>query len=158
MPIQQAIYAVVTFLHDLFTAVWIGGLITLIGVTLPAARSVLGKGPELKKLLNAVQTRLSGFVYISMAGLALTGMLLARRNPEFEGLLSTTNAFSAVLALKHVLVLLMIAVGLYRSLALVRKQTLTPPQEKLSMVLLLVNLAAGILVLLVTGFSVAVPV
>jgi len=38
------VFAIVTFLHDLFTAVWIGGVITLGITVLPSAKKVLGNG------------------------------------------------------------------------------------------------------------------
>ncbi len=49
MSAQTIIFALVTFLHDLFTAVWIGGLITLGLTVMPSVKKVLGKGPQTKK-------------------------------------------------------------------------------------------------------------
>ena len=154
MP-KTAVFANVTFLHDLFTAVWIGGLITLGLTVLPAARQVLGKGPQMKELLAAIQKRLSVLVYVSIVGLILTGVLQARRNPAFEGLFAFGNAYSTALSLKHIVVVVMVGVALFRSLVLGRRERQTPSQERLSMGLLLANLVLGILVLLLTGFSVA---
>lgn len=155
MP-KQAIFAIVVFLHDLFTAVWIGGLITLALTVLPSARQVLGKGPQMKKLLNAIQQRLSLLIYVSIVGLIVTGVLQANRNPAFEGLFRFGNAYSTALSLKHVAVIAMVGVALFRSLVLGRRQgPLTPSQEKLSAGLLLLNMVLGIVVLLLTGLSVA---
>jgi hypothetical protein len=51
---------------------------------------------------------------------------------------------------------LMIGIALFRSLGLGRRQgPLTPSQEKLNMGLLLLNVALGLVVLLLTGFAVA---
>jgi putative copper export protein len=155
MP-NQNVYAIIVFLHDLFTAVWIGGLITLAMTVLPSARQVLGKGPQMKKLLDAIQKRLSVLIYISIVGLVLTGMLQANRNPAFEGLFHFGNAYSTALSLKHIAVVLMIGVALFRSLGLGRRRDpLTPSQEKLNMGLLLLNAVLGVVVLLLTGVSVA---
>lgn len=154
MP-NPTLYAIIVFLHDLFTAVWIGGLITLGLTVLPSAREVLGKGPQMKKLLGAIQKRLSTLVYVSIVGLILTGMLQANRNPAFEGLFHFGSAYSTMLSLKHIVVLVMIGVALFRSLVLGRREPLTPSQEKMSMGLLLLNMALGIVVLLLTGLSVA---
>ena len=156
MPTKQIVFAVVTFLHDLFTAIWVGGLITL-GITiLPSARRVLGAGPQTRKLMDAIQKRLSVLVYVSIVGLAVTGILLGNRSPAFQGLLRFGNAYSAMLALKHILVLAMVAVALIRSLALGRgRGPQKPAQEKLSAGLLFLNVALGVLVLLFTGFAVA---
>jgi putative copper export protein len=143
-------------LHDLFTAVWIGGLITLGFTVLPSARHVLGMGPETKKLMNTIQKRLSPLIYVSIAGLIVTGMLLSRRSPDFQGLFGFGSAYATVLSLKHVLVALMIGIALYRSLVLgSRSAPFSPRQEKLKVGLLLVNVVLGIAVLLLSGFSVA---
>ena len=155
MP-NATVFALVTFLHDLFTATWIGGLITLGVIVLPSARQVLGKGPQMKKLLEAIQKRLSVLVYVSIAGLILTGMLQANRNPAFVGLFHFGNAYSVALSLKHVTVVAMVGIALYRSLVRGRRrEPLTAAQEKLSVGLLLLNAMLGVAVLLLTGFSVA---
>jgi putative copper export protein len=155
MP-KQIVFAIVVFLHDLFTAVWIGGLITLALTVLPSARQVLGKGLQTKELLNAIQKRLSVLVYVSIVGLILTGMLQANRNPAFEGLFRFGSAYATALSLKHIVVIAMVGVALFRSLALGRRQgPLTSSQEKLNMGLLLLNVVLGVIILLLTGLSVA---
>jgi len=156
MPAKQIVFAVITFLHDLFTAVWVGGLITLGITVLPSAKKVLGAGPQTKKLMDTIQKRLSVLVYVSIVVLVVTGMLQANRNPAFQGLFSFGNPYSTVLTLKHILVLAMVAVALIRSLALGRRSgPATASQEKLSAGLLFLNIALGIVVLLLTGFAVA---
>jgi len=156
MPAKQIVFAVITFLHDLFTAVWVGGLITLGITVLPSAKKVLGMGPQTKKLMDAIQKRLSVLVYVSIVGLVLTGFLQANRSPVFQGLFSFGNPYSTVLTLKHILVLAMIAVALYRSLVLGRRSgPSTPSQEKLSAGLLFLNIVLGVAVLLLSGFSTA---
>ena len=153
MP-QQAVFAMVKFFHDLFTAVWIGGLVTLSITVLPAVKQVLGTGPQTKKLVDTIQKRLSVLVYVSIGGLVLTGMLQARRSPAFMGLFSFGNAYSIILALKHILVVVMVGVALYRSLVLGRQGgPSTATQEKLSAGLLFLNVLLGIAVLLLSGFS-----
>lgn len=150
------VFAFVTFLHDLFTAIWIGGLI-VIGVTiLPAAMKVLGKDPQTRQLMDTVQGRQSVLVYVSIVGLLMTGVIQARYTPVFHGLFSFGNTYSAVLAFKHILVLVMIAVTLYRSLVLGRlSMPSNPAQEKLKAGLLFVNIVLGVMVLLLSSFSAA---
>ncbi len=156
MDPKLIVFAIITFLHDLFTAVWIGGLITLGLTVLPSAKKVLGKGPEMKKLMDAIQKRLSVLVYVSIVGLLLTGLLQANRAADFQGLFSFANTYSIFLSLKHVLVLAMIAITLYRSLVLGRRTgPSTPAQEKLSVKLLLLNMILGVAVLLHSGFGAA---
>jgi len=168
MPTRQVVFALISFLHDFFTVVWIGGLFALALVVLPVALRTWGRGPETKRLMDAIQRRLSPLVYVSIVGLAVTGVLLARRNPAYGGLFSFTNPYSTVLSLKHILVLLMVAVALLRSVALrttgqarragqPRDTGQPQPQalERLRGALLYLNLALGVLVLLLSGFSAA---
>jgi uncharacterized membrane protein len=155
MP-KQIVFAIVTFLHDLFTAVWIGGMISLALAVLPSARKVLGMGPETKKMMDAIQKRLSTLVYVSIVGLLMTGLLLSRRSPAFQGLFYFGNRYSVVLAVKHVLTLVMIGIALYRSLVIGRGGAPAKPRrEKLKVALLLLNVVLGVVVLLLSGFIAA---
>jgi putative copper export protein len=145
----------VVFLHNLFTAVWVGGLIVLGAVILPVTSKTLGRGAKTKELIDKIQDRLSTLVYISMVGLLGTGMLLAKRAPQFEGLFSFANGYSTVLAIKHVLVILMIVIALFRRIALKQRgDQLQPKRRKFGVALLYVNIAVGTLVLLLSGISV----
>lgn len=153
MPTKTIVFAMVTFLHDLFTAVWIGGLITLGLTVMPSIKKMLGKGPETKKLMDTIQKRQSVLTYVSLVGLVLTGLLQANRTSAFLGLFSLGNTYSAVLAVKHILVLAMIVIALYRSLAL--SKTTTHAQEKLKAVLLILNIIFGVSILLLSGFATA---
>ena len=150
---QQIVFALVTFLHDLFTVLWVGGMITLGLVVFPSARRVLGQGVELKRLVQAIGRRLSVLVYVSIVGLVLTGVLLSRRAVGFQGPFSFANAYSAILSVKHMLVVLMVVVAIVRQAAQRRAPRGLP--EKLGAGLLLLNVALGIVVLLLSGFSAA---
>lgn len=155
MP-KQLILGLVTFLHDLFTAIWIGGMLTLVAAVLPAIKETIGQGPEMQRLLQRIQDRLSKLVYLSIVGLAITGILLSRRSPAWQGFLSTADTFSALLTVKHILFLVMIAIALIRSLALkATSPQNTPRTQKQKLALLLANAALGILVLLLSGLSAA---
>ena len=153
MTTQTIVFGLVIFLHDLFTAVWIGGLITLGLTVMPSVKKILGKGPETKKLMDTIQKRNSVLVYASMVGLVLTGLLQANRSSAFLGLFSLGNTYSAFLAVKHILVLAMIVIALYRSLAL--SKTNTHAQEKLKAALLILNIVFGVSILLLSGLTAA---
>jgi len=153
MATQTIALAMITFLHDLFTAAWIGGLITLGLTVMPATKKILGKTPETKKVMDLIQKRHSVIVYTSIIGLTLTGLLQANRSSLFLGLFSFGNTYSAVLTIKHVLVIAMIIIALYRSLALAK--TSSPAQEKLKKILMLLNIIFGISILLLSGFATA---
>lgn len=153
MPTKTIIFGLITFLHDLFTVAWIGSLITLGFSVMPAVKKVLEKGPQVKKVMEEVQKRNKVLVYISIIGLAVTGMLKAKQSTAYMGLFNFGNAYSAVMASKHILVLVMVAIVLYRSLALAK--TVTQKQERLKKVLMMINIVLGIIVLLLSGFAVA---
>ncbi|HCS38430.1 MAG TPA: hypothetical protein DIW44_02450 [Anaerolineaceae bacterium] len=152
MTVQTLVFAFVTFLHDLFTVIWMGGLIVTVISYLPSLKKALGPGPQVKKVMSAFQNRQSIWVYISMGGLILTGLLLSNRNPEFDSLFGFGNAYSVALSIKHILVILMIGITLYRSLILSRPQAvMTPEKEQLSFKLLIINVFLAVAVLFSSG-------
>lgn len=153
MTAKLIVFALVSFFHDLFTAIWIGGLIVTFLAFMPVVKAVLGANPQTKKVMSAFQKRQSIWVYISIGGLILTGLLMANRSPEFERLFGFGNPYSVALTVKHILVLVMIGISLYRSLAFGReKGPSSPAKERLSARLLLTNVVLAFLVLLTSGF------
>lgn len=155
MSNTDVVFALVIFLHNLFTAVWIGGLLTLTLSVLPSVKAVTGLGPQTKALNQAIQQRLSRLVYLSIIGLIVTGVLQANRSEEFGGLFSIDSDYSFVLTLKHLLVIAMVIITLLRSLGLKRLKLAAPAKDKLSVGLLMANLVLGLGVLLLSGFSAA---
>lgn len=164
MPPIKLVFALVTFFHDLFTAVWIGGLVVLATVAMPGTLKALGRGPDAKRVLNAIQIRLSRWVYVSIVGLAVTGILLGRRSGAASGLFQFATPYQVALSIKHLLYLLMIALALLRSLYLARpvpaprgqkKPPEMTPRERFSGAVLMLNLAVGVLVLLLSAYLAA---
>ncbi|MBE2238281.1 MAG: CopD family protein [Caldilineaceae bacterium] len=155
MSSDSIVLALVIFLHDLFTAIWVGGLITLGLTVLPAAKKMLA-GAQTRQFMDAILQRQSVLVYISILGLVVTGAMQANRTPAFQGLFGLGNAYTTALTVKHILVAVMIVVALLRSLGLRRRSTSPSPfQEKLSIRLLFLNLLLGVAVLLLSGFMAA---
>ncbi|MGB9669455.1 MAG: CopD family protein [Anaerolineales bacterium] len=156
MPIKLLVFALISFFHDLFSAIWMGGLIVTVLAYLPAVKEALGAGAQVKKVMTAFQRRQSWWVYISMAGLILTGLLMSKRSPQFEGLFTFGNPYSSLLSIKHLLVVAMIGISLYRTLVLGKNPSgVTPEKERLNMQLLLVNAVLAVTVLLTSGFVAA---
>lgn len=152
MDAKTLVFAFVSFFHDLFTVIWMGGLVVTVLSYLPALKDALGAGPQIKKVMMAFQKRQSIWVYVSMGGLILTGLLMSNRNPEFDHLLGFGNVYSSTLSIKHILVILMIGITLYRSLILSQpKAVMTPKKEHLSFQLLIVNVVIAIAVLFTSG-------
>lgn len=156
MDVKTIVFVLASFFHNLFTAIWMGGLIVTVISILPAVKETLGSGPQVKKVMMAFQKRQSVWVYISMAGLIVTGLMLSNRNPEFEHLFGFGNTYSVLLSVKHILVLILIGSTLYRTLVLGRAQgPLTPKKERLNIQLLLVNAALAVAVLFSSGLLAA---
>jgi len=68
MTPQMIVFALVSFFHDLFSAIWMGGLLVTVLAYLPAVKNALGAGPQVKKVMTEFQKRQSVWVYVSMAG------------------------------------------------------------------------------------------
>ena len=157
MPVKTLVYAFVIFLHDLFTAVWMGGLLVTVIATIPAMKEVLSPGPVTKKVMAAFQTRQRVWVYISMAGLVVTGLLLGRQSGQFAGLFSFSNPYSIVLSIKHILVILMIGLTLYRSIVLnPNRKGMTPAKEKWNFKILVINAGLAVGVLMLSALTAAI--
>ncbi|MBN2393840.1 MAG: hypothetical protein JXR84_24115 [Anaerolineae bacterium] len=153
MPQNPVIPIVITWLHNLFTAVWLGGLAALAWAVLPAVRRTLGAKTETKALMSAIQKRLSTAVYISIVGLWLTGLLITRR--AGSALFQASTPYGIALMIKHILVLLMVAVSLLRSFGIRLKALHITPKRQ--MALLILNVVLGVLVLGATAALSVLP-
>lgn len=156
MTEKTIVFTLMTFFHELFTVIWMGGLIVSAISFMPALQDALGPGPQLKKVMASFQKRHSIWVYISIVGLILTGIVMTHRSPAFEHLFGWRNPYSVALSIKHILVLIMIFITLYRTLVLGGKHSSpTPQNERLNRVLLFVNVLLAVLVLIVSGLVAA---
>ena len=141
--------AFAAFLHDLFTAAWIGGMLSLALVTMPALRTALGKDPKADLVGKAVAARLQRVALVSIIGLAITGMVLAKADPRFEGPFRYGNTYAALLGIKHIFTALMVVIAILRGR--VMKKADNPAARRNGMRLLLANLAAGAVVLFLSA-------
>ncbi|MCF2138375.1 MAG: CopD family protein [Candidatus Thorarchaeota archaeon] len=142
----------VSFLHDLFTAIWIGGMITLGLTVLPTTRKVLGKSPETQKLADAIRERLSKVTYVAFIVLIATGVLMSNSSPLFEGFFTFTNEYSTLLAVKHIIVAVMIIIAILRSIVVPKMNMPGPKRLKLMMVLLFTNIILGCGIIFISGY------
>ena len=158
VPISAVIAPVlISFLHSTFTAMWIGGMLALAFSVLPAIRKILGKSKETKMLNALIKTRLSLLTYISMAGLVITGMFMARQVASsglYTGFLSFGTEYSTLLSIKHILYIVMISLSIFRSLIVDRVKKFTPKQNQtLNMLTLMLNVLAGLAVLFLSAYT-----
>ena len=75
MP-KQIIFGSIRALHDLFTAMWIGGLLTTGLTFMPVFKKSRNKIKGLVALLDGYQKKLANYVLISIVGLWITGLFL----------------------------------------------------------------------------------
>lgn len=142
----------VVFLHDFFTAVWIGGLLMLTLTTLPALKKTLGHSPESEKVMDAIMKYHSRWVFVSIAGLLITGILLSRSSGDFSGLFNFGGGYNILLSIKHLLVFVMVGLSLIRTFGF-RSLAKAPDMKKKKMSLLVMHLngIVGVFVLLLSG-------
>ena len=147
---------IINFLHNVFTALWIGGMLTLAFTVLPAMRKVLGKSKETQALNSMIKKKLSVLTYISIIGLIVTGLLMFNRavlSGLSTGFLSFGNEYSILMSIKHLLYFVMIFLSLFRSQIVDRVKKFTPEQkQKLNMLTLLLNILAGLAVLFLSSY------
>lgn len=158
--------ALVYWLHMLATVIWIGALATISLLVLPAARRTLSVD-QLSQFLTVLQKRLSPLAWFSLAVLVGTGMFQMSANPNYQGFMSINNSWAAAILIKHILFLVMIVLAAYqtwwlmpalqRSLLARRSQNVSDPQTARLQVhetrIVGINLALGVLVLLLTAFA-----
>jgi len=156
-PISAIIAPIlINFLHNVFTALWIGGMLTLAFTVLPAMRKVLGKSKETQALNSLIKKKLSVLTYISIIGLIVTGLLMSNKavlSGLSTGFLSFGNEYSTLMSIKHLLYFVMIFLSLFRSQIVDRVKKFTPEQkQKLNVLTLLLNILAGLAVLFLSSY------
>jgi uncharacterized membrane protein len=158
--------AIVYWLHMLATVVWIGALAAISLLVLPAARRTLSTD-QLSPFLMALQKRLSPLAWFSLAMLVGTGMFQMSANPNYQGLMTINNSWAVAILVKHILFLAMIGLAAYqtwwlmpalqRSLIARRSQNASDSQtarlQTRETRVVGINLALGVLVLLLTAFA-----
>jgi len=153
------------WLHMLATVAWIGGLVTLSVLVLPAARQSLDD-QAYTGLIGRLRRRLDPLGWASLLVLAATGMFQMSANPNYQGFLAIDNPWAVAILVKHLVFLAMIGVSafltwgimprLQRAALLASRGQETPGaqrwqhQEK---VLLRLNLVLGVLVLALTALA-----
>lgn len=150
------------WLHMLATVIWIGGLVSLVIIVLPAAYRTLDP-TSYAQLLGQIQRRLDPMAWLSLVILLATGLFQLSASPNYEGFLNFSNRWAISILIKHILFLGMISISAYltwgvlpslRRMALLRAKGIEPEEaDKLrqrEVLLLRINLILGVLIL---GFT-----
>lgn len=157
MDNQQLVLGIVRFLHQFFTVVWIGGLAFMVLTMVPALKNELGKTPQTQSLMNVIIRKHRVWVYISIVGLFITGMVLGKANGDFLGFMSFDNLYSSLTTVKHIIIFAMIIIAIFRSTVFGKRNIkMSPKQSKVSMLLLIINFILGLTVLFLSSLVVSI--
>jgi uncharacterized membrane protein len=153
----------VYFLHLSATVVWLGSLVGLTWLVIPAASKVLDAKDQVF-LLDNIQARLDGLSWFCLFLLIATGMFQLSANPNYHGLLGMENNWEKTILIKHGLVITLAVASAIMSWgvmpairrAKIRMQRTGDEQELASLrrkekFLLRLNLVLAALVLLATA-------
>ena len=143
---------VIRSLHNFFTSIWIGGMLVMVITFLPTIRKEI-KDMELQgSVIDKIMSRHSKWVYLGVAVLAVTGMLMARFSGQTSGLFNFASTYGTILSIKHILVILISVIALVRSIAFKSAaSSKNKSKKKMSMALLMVNTFLGTFVLVLSS-------
>lgn len=99
-PIPFWALGIIFWLHMLATVTWVGSLVAISILVLPAAKRTLKPLDQLA-FLDAMQARLEPVAWFSMGILVVTGLFQLSANPHYDGFLSTTGQWSIAILVKH---------------------------------------------------------
>jgi len=102
--------ALVYWLHLLATVTWIGGIVAISILVLPAARKSLEPVDQLA-FLEALQKRLEPLAWFSLGMLIATGLFQLSANSHYNGFFDVSTQWSLAILVKHGLVGVMIVVS-----------------------------------------------
>jgi putative copper export protein len=155
-------------LHDVFAAVWAGGLLIMALVVMPTMQSMRaelpprssaagrGAAPGPARFMVRMQKRLRVVVTVAIIGIFATGILMLRQSMLSSGRLDPRSIYGASLIAKVALSVVMVVIALIRAGKL-RALGDTPGDPKASGVALLyTNAALALVVLLLSGVAGAV--
>ena len=100
------------WLHMVATVVWIGGIVSLSILVIPAAFKSLDS-QDYAQLLRSIQKRLDPLGWLCMAILVVTGLIQMSLNENYQGFLTFDSPWAAAILLKHLLFLIMIGISSY---------------------------------------------
>jgi putative copper export protein len=145
---------IVRSFHNIFTSVWVGGMLALVLSVMPSIRKEI-KDPGMQgKVIDQVLIRQSRWVYFGIIVLFASGVLMTRLSGQSNGLLNFTNTYTTVLSIKHILVILMAMIAVIRS-TVFRKaaSSMNKGKKKASMALLMINTLIGLAVLVLSSVN-----
>ena len=102
--------ALVFWLHMLATVTWVGSIVSISILVLPAAKQSLKPADQLA-LIEAIQKRLEPIAWFSLGLLVATGLFQLSANPHYNGFFDVSTQWSLAILVKHGLVAVMVVVS-----------------------------------------------
>jgi len=153
MP-NMIIPSVIRSLHNIFTSIWIGGMLVMVITFLPTIRKEIKDVRLQGSLLDKLMIRHSKWVYIGIVILAVSGILMTRLSGQTSGLFNFTNPYATILSIKHILFIAVTVIALIRSIAFKNATSgKDKSKKKLSMALLLINTLLGTVILVLSSIT-----
>jgi putative copper export protein len=178
------VMGIVRGLHDVSSAVWAGGLLTMALAVIPTMRSLRPRRPKQKvgtgddsggsvetsetersgrtplpaqaRFMVLLQQRLRKIVTVAIVSVFATGLLLLRLSLRSTGGLDPRSPYGAILIAKIVLSVVMVVLAIIRSAKLRALGDRPAEPEASGISLLLANAALAVVVLLLSGFAGAI--
>jgi uncharacterized membrane protein len=100
----------VYWLHLLATVAWIGGIVAISILVLPAAKRSLKPADQLA-FIEAMQKRLEPLAWFSLGVLIATGLFQLSANSHYNGFFDVSTQWSLAILVKHGLVAVMVVVS-----------------------------------------------
>jgi uncharacterized membrane protein len=156
--------ALIYWMHFLATVTWIGSLISISVLVLPASNRTLEPADRLR-FISALQKRLEPLAWFCMGLLVVTGLFQMSANVHYNGFLSTSTQWSLAILIKHSLAVVLVVVSAIHTWevlpairrTLMRKDKAPPDElvrlEKRELLLLRTSLFLAALILVATAVA-----
>jgi len=163
-----ALDAITRGLHDVFAAVWAGGLLIMALVVIPTMKSMRtempqraadagrGAAPGPARFMVLVQKRLRVVVTVAIVGVFATGLLMLRLSLLSTGGLDPRSLYGAILIAKVALSVVMVVIAIIRAGKLRRLADAPGDPRASGIPLLFANASLALVVLLLSGVAGAI--
>ncbi len=103
-----------TLTHQLFTAIWIGGMIIYVMIIIPTLKHAVPKRGERKKIITKINDNLIFLMLISMMMLFISGLIIIPGGHDDPIFLTFVNEYATYLTIKTYLFFLMFVVTVFK--------------------------------------------
>jgi len=158
------VLAIIYWLHMLATVAWVGSLVAINLLVLPASQRTLKPVDQLS-FISALQKRLEPIAWFSISLLLVTGLIQMSTSPHYDGFLALSTQWSMAILTKHILGAVMVVVSAIQTWevipaihrTLMKKSAADPGEvarlQRREIILLRTNLILSIIILAATAVA-----